>query len=118
MNAAVHRWADLPADRPMPLLERRRVIGEKMMVSQVRLSRGCDIPTHSHENEQLVLLQSGRMRFGLGAEGAPDRREIELRAGEVLHLPANLPHSAYALEDCLVLDLFSPPSATTGIDRH
>lgn len=118
MDASVYRWDKLPTDKPMALLERRRVIGEKAMISQVRLEKGCDVPMHTHENEQFACLMSGRMRFGLGAEGSPQRREIILNAGEVLHLPSNLPHSAFALEECLILDIFSPPSAKTGIDRH
>ena len=118
LQATRHSWDDLPRDRPMAQLERRRIIGEKMMISQVFLQRGCLVPTHQHENEQFACIMSGTMRFGIGAEGAPNRREMTLKAGEVLHLPANVPHSAEALEDCLVLDLFSPPSQTTGIDRH
>jgi quercetin dioxygenase-like cupin family protein len=39
-----------------------------------------------------------------------------VRAGEVILLPGGLPHSAEAVEDTVVLDVFSPPSATTGID--
>jgi quercetin dioxygenase-like cupin family protein len=118
MIAVLYRWKELPADKPMALLERRRVIGEKSMISQVRLEKGCDIPSHSHENEQFACLLEGSMRFGLGEKGTSQWRELVLHAGEVLHLPSNCPHSAYALEDCLILDVFSPPSQTTGIDRH
>ncbi len=118
MDAAIFRWDELPSDKPMALLERRRIVGERAMISQVRLKKGCDIPSHAHENEQFACLMSGRMRFGLGAEGAPGHREVILQAGEVLHLPAHLPHSAFAIEDCLILDIFSPPSEKTGIDRH
>jgi quercetin dioxygenase-like cupin family protein len=32
-----------------------------------------------------------------------------VRAGEVLHLPSNVPHEAHALEDTLDVDVFSPP---------
>jgi quercetin dioxygenase-like cupin family protein len=32
-----------------------------------------------------------------------------VRAGEVLHLPSNVPHAARALEDTLDLDIFCPP---------
>lgn len=117
-DAAVSRWSDLPVDRPMPLLERRRVIGAKAMISHITLKRGCSVPTHQHENEQFSSVLSGRLRFGLGAEGSPQRREVTVGPGEVIHLPSNLPHSAEALEDTVVLDIFSPPSATTGIDRH
>jgi quercetin dioxygenase-like cupin family protein len=46
------------------------------------------------------------------------RRELVVGPGEVLHLPSGAPHSAYAEEETLVLDLFSPPSEKTGIDRE
>jgi quercetin dioxygenase-like cupin family protein len=32
-----------------------------------------------------------------------------LHAGEVLHIPSNVPHEALALEKCLDVDVFSPP---------
>ena len=35
---------------------------------------------------------------------------------KVLHLPGHSPHGAEALETAVVLDIFSPPSETTGID--
>ena len=116
-EAAVYTWSDLKVDTPMPLLERTRVSGEKMMISRVLLRKGCDVPTHAHENEQFAMVVSGKVRFGLGAPGAPDRRDVIVGAGQVLHLPSNVPHSAFALEETLILDIFSPPSATTGIDR-
>lgn len=111
------QWDDLPVDAPMALLERRRVIGERVMISHILLRAGCVVPTHAHENEQISCVLSGALRFGLGAEGSPDRRDVVVRAGGVIRLPSNLPHSAHALQDTIVLDVFSPPSATTGIDR-
>ncbi len=115
-EATVHRWSALASDRPMALLERRRVIGEEAMISQVRLEKGCVVPTHAHENEQFACIISGALKFGIGAEGSKARREVVVRAGEVLHLPANVPHSAEAVEETVVLDVFSPPSEKTGID--
>lgn len=113
----IHRWSTLPTDRPMPLLARQRVIGQQAMISRVTLERGCFVPSHSHANEQFACVLSGRLRFVLGVEGSPDYREVDVGAGEVMELPSNLPHSARALEDTVVLDVFAPPSATTGIDR-
>jgi quercetin dioxygenase-like cupin family protein len=113
-DAATFRWSELPVDRPMELLERRRVIGENAMISHITLRRGFTVPTHAHENEQFSAVLSGRLRFGVGADG----RQVTIGPGEVIHLPSNLPHSAEALEDTVVLDIFSPPSQTTGIDRH
>jgi quercetin dioxygenase-like cupin family protein len=116
-SATHYAWTKLVPDRPMAMLERRRVIGENVMVSRVLLHEGCVVPTHAHENEQIACVLSGRLRFGLGATGSPQRREVIVAAGEVLHLPANVPHSAEAIEETLVLDVFSPPSEKTGIDR-
>jgi quercetin dioxygenase-like cupin family protein len=99
----------------MPLVERRRIIGSQAMLSQVTLRKGCVVPMHSHENEQFACVVSGVMRFGL--KDGPSERHLTLRAGEVLHLPSSVPHSAEAIEDCVILDIFSPPSEKTGIDR-
>ena len=41
----------------------------------------------------------------LGADGA---EVVDVAAGEVLLIPPYLPHSAEALEDCIVFDSFSP----------
>jgi len=119
MNTAqVYKWTDLSSDNPIPLLERRRVIGEKVMISNVVLKTGCCVTTHAHENEQFAVVLSGRVRFGLDAEGSSERSEVTLGAGEILFLPANVPHSALALEDTNILDVFSPPCAQTGIDHQ
>ncbi len=114
---AAHRWTDLDADSPMELLERRRVIGRPAMISHVSLKKGLKVPTHHHENEQFACVLSGRIRFTLGAAGSPEHRTVTLEGGSVLYLPSNTPHAAEALEDTVVLDIFSPPSETTGIDR-
>lgn len=116
-EATAHRWADLDMDSPMDLIQRRRIIGKQAMVSHVTLEKGCSVPTHQHENEQFVCVLSGRIRFGLGDEDSPQRREVTLTGGGVLHLPANVPHSTDALDTTVVLDVFSPPSETTGINR-
>ena len=115
-NAQVHRWEDLPADKPMPLIERRRIIGQKMMISEVLLEQGSEVPSHAHENEQFACVIRGRIRFGIGAEGSPEHHEVELTGGEVLHLPANVPHSAEALDQTLILDLFSPARQARHFD--
>lgn len=112
------RWDQLPQDHPMQGIHRRRIIGEQMMISQVALDKNSFVPTHAHANEQFVCVVSGSLRFEIGDAGDPDCRTIIVAAGQVLHLPANVPHSALAQEDTVVLDLFAPPSATTGVDRR
>ena len=86
------------------------------MIAELTLEAGVAVAAHQHANEQFVMVRKGRIRFGLGAGEGPEFHEVEVRAGEVLHLPPNVPHSAVALEDTHVIDVFSPPSEKTGID--
>ncbi len=116
-DAARHlRMDELAVDAPMPGITRRRIIGEQVMISEVRLAKGTFVPMHHHANEQMAIVVSGSLKFGIldGPDGG--ERSVTVGAGEVLHLPADVPHSALALEETVVLDVFSPPSATTGID--
>lgn len=100
------RWEDLPREQVTPQLARRLVTSERMMLAQVYLDRGCVVPKHSHENEQITWIVEGALRFRLGDDGA---EEVVVRAGEVLVIPSHLPHSAEALEDTLDVDIFCPP---------
>lgn len=116
-EAVLFDLASLPSDSPMPLLTRRRVMGERCMLSAVTLEPGFVLGSHSHENEQMVVMLSGRCVFGLGAPGTPEHREVEVAGGQVLLLPSNVPHSCRAVERTSILDVFSPPSAMTGVDH-
>lgn len=101
-----YRWEELPRERVTDLLDRRLITGERLMLAHVYLKKGCIVPKHSHENEQLTYILEGALRFWIGE----DQKEIiDVHAGEVLHLPSHLPHKAEALEDTLDVDVFSPP---------
>jgi quercetin dioxygenase-like cupin family protein len=107
----LHTLADLPTDQPMPLIDRRRIMGERMMISEVVLHPGFEVASHSHENEQFVVMLEGRAEFTIG-----DGQKVMVEAGQVLELPPNLPHACWALERCRILDMFSPVSEKTGVD--
>jgi quercetin dioxygenase-like cupin family protein len=104
---AIHyRWDDLAKEPLKEDLSRRLISTDRMMLAQVFLDKGCIVPQHSHENEQLTYILEGRLRFFLGDDGS---EVVEVGAGEVLHLPSWLPHKAEALEDTLDVDIFCPP---------
>ena len=105
VKATHFRWDDMPGERMNEKLERRYVTGEKITIAQISLAKGCLVPRHDHESEQLCYVLQGCLRFRLGADGA---EVVDVRAGEVLLLPSWLPHSAEALEDTVVSDTFSP----------
>ena len=105
-DATKFRWDDLPEERLNALLSRRLITGARTMLAHVYLKKGCIVPKHHHENEQFTYILEGALEFLIGADGD---QKVVVRAGEVLHLPSNLPHSATALEDTLDLDIFTPP---------
>jgi len=105
-KAAFYRWSDVPHEQVTELLGRRLVTGERIMVAQVELTRGCIVPQHAHVHEQMTVVVDGCLRLKVGDDGA---ESYDLRAGEVISLPSNVPHAAEALEDTRLLDIFSPP---------
>jgi quercetin dioxygenase-like cupin family protein len=101
-----YSWADIPEEALKGTITRRLISAERMMIAQVFLKKGDDVPRHSHHNEQISYIVTGKLRFVLGEHG---EREIIVGAGEVLVIPPNLAHAAVALEDTLDVDVFSPP---------
>jgi len=99
----------------MPKITRQRIAGEHAMLASVVLEKGFVLASHHHPNEQFAIVLEGRMRFVIH-EGTPAQETHTLGAGEVLVIPPNVPHSAEALERTRILDVFSPPSAGTGVD--
>ena len=105
-SATRYRWKDLPKEQLKPDLGRRLISTERLMLAHVYLEKGCVVPTHSHENEQLTYILEGVLRFFLGED---ESEVVDVAAGEVLHIPSYLPHKAEALETTLDVDIFCPP---------
>jgi quercetin dioxygenase-like cupin family protein len=106
MGAAHYCWEEMPREALSPLIGRRLISTERMMLAHVYLEKGAVVPWHSHENEQLTYILEGTLRFWLG----DDQGEVvDVAAGEVLHIPSQLPHKAEALEKVLDVDIFCPP---------
>ena len=103
-----YRWDDMEKEKVNDLLDRRLITGDRMMLAQVYLKKGCIVPRHHHENEQLTYVVDGALHFWIGED---ESEEVTVRSGEVLHIPSNVWHKAEALEDTLDVDVFSPPRA-------
>jgi quercetin dioxygenase-like cupin family protein len=98
-------WDKMEKEKVTDVIHRKVISGERAMLAHIYLDKGARVPMHFHENEQITYLVEGVLKFWIGE----DREELVLRAGEVLHIPSNVPHEAEALEDCLDIDVFSPP---------
>jgi len=97
-----------------PLLQRQMIVGQDVMVARMALKKGCVVPLHHHHNEQVSCMLEGSLKFSI------DGKDIVVRAGEVLAIPPNMPHSAEAVEDCVALDVFHPPRKDwiKGTDKY
>lgn len=96
----------MPRERVTDQLERRLITADRMMLAHVYLEKGCIVPKHSHENEQITYILEGALKFWIGED---ESKEVIVRAGEVLVIPSHVLHKAEALEDTLDVDIFSPP---------
>ena len=79
------------------------VHGERTHLTQVMLEKGAVVPEHQHPQEQTGYLVSGRLRF---FGGGGDETVVE--AGDSWSFPAGAAHGAEALEDTVVVEVFSP----------
>lgn len=76
--------------------------GRQTMLNHVVLDHGVTVPEHSHPEEQLTYVLSGRLAFQIEDE------VCELSAGEVIWVPGGAAHAVRALEPSVVIDVFSP----------
>ena len=101
-----YRWKEIEEEPLSDVLSRKLITGDRMMLAHVYLKKGCIVPRHSHENEQITYILEGGLRFWIGAD---ESKVIDVMAGEVLLIPSHVQHKAEALEDTLDVDVFSPP---------
>jgi unsaturated pyranuronate lyase len=96
-------WNTVEHETLNELIGREMVVGDNLMLARVFLKKGAHVPEHHHHNEQVTYILEGALKFAI------DSKEIVVRSGEVLCIPSNMPHEAWALEDTLDLDVFNPP---------
>jgi len=101
-SVRLHRWDEIALEKVTEMLSRKIVSGERGMLVQIYVKRGCLVPMHAHESEQMIYVLQGALKFLVGGD------EMTVREGEVLHIPSGVEHQAEALEDTFELDFFTP----------
>jgi len=97
-----YNWDSIAKERMNPLLVRQVIHGDNMTIARLEIAKGCNVPEHSHHNEQIAMVQSGRILFNVGGV------ESTLGPFDTICIPPNVPHFVDVIEDCVVFDLFSP----------
>ena len=86
-------WADIVPDEVYPGVARQMVDGERQTLVRYVYQPGAVFPVHSHPEEQITSVLTGRIRFEVAGE------PVTLSAGEVAVIPPNVPHGATVLGD-------------------
>ncbi len=87
----------------LPGIEMKTLIyGEKTLMTEFFLHKGCTLPMHKHPHEQTGYLVKGHLRFTVAGE------EIDARPGDSWCIPGGVEHGAYIIEDSLAVEVFSP----------
>ncbi|MGA0556439.1 cupin domain-containing protein [Larkinella sp. VNQ87] len=83
---------------------RRKIMAydANLMLVKVAFETGGIGAIHHHYHTQMSYVESGRFAITIGEETQ------ELKAGDVYHLPPNVPHGAVALEAGVLVDVFTP----------
>jgi quercetin dioxygenase-like cupin family protein len=83
---------------------RRKIMAHdsNLMLVKVAFEAGGVGAVHHHYHTQMSYVESGR--FEITIDGATR----VLKAGDVYHIPPNLPHGAVALEAGVLVDVFTP----------
>jgi len=80
----------------------RMVHSDQLTFSRVRSAKGSLLPEHQHPHEQITYVLSGQLEMVVNGQ-----TQI-CKAGHVVVIPGNTPHSARVLADVELLDVFYP----------
>ncbi|MBN2304733.1 MAG: GNAT family N-acetyltransferase [Anaerolineae bacterium] len=75
---------------------------DHMTVGHFRIEKGAILPEHAHPHEQITNMIEGQLEMTVGGE------TLVLTPGQVAVIPSNVTHSARALTECRVIDVFQP----------
>lgn len=98
-----YAWPDLPSEPVNERVTRRMIVGQNAMLVRWEFRKGGLAARHHHPHEQIVIMVSGRLRLAVGDD------EKILGSNDIVVIPPHTPHEAEALEDTVVIDVFSPP---------
>jgi quercetin dioxygenase-like cupin family protein len=88
---------------PEPGLTRRVLAyNDKLLLAEHQMVKGWAGAMHSHPHDQVVYMVRGHLK--VNGQG----KSFELRAGDTFVVRGSVQHGASAIEDSLVIDVFTP----------
>ncbi len=93
---------NIPEKELVPGIYARLLHTEGMTVAHVRLEGGAILPEHQHPHEQVTNILEGELEMTVNGQTRL------CKAGDIVKLYSNVPHSAIARTACRVIDVFHP----------
>ena len=98
----MYKWSELEEVNLNPLIKGRVVEVPNAMMARIKAPKG-PINMHTHDFDQITHMLAGKMRWVI--EGEEPRI---VTPGDVLLMPAGVPHGGEVLEEAEYLDVFAP----------
>jgi quercetin dioxygenase-like cupin family protein len=98
----IHTWTGIAEETLNPLARRKALHGKNITVARFRFDKGNQVASHHHGNDQITIVEKGAVRMVVGDE------VLVLKAGDMVHVPPDVPHANEALEDTVIIEVFSP----------
>ena len=99
----VLKYETIVPTNPEPGITRRILArGGSIMGVEVTFKKGAVGAVHQHVHEQVSYIVSGSFEY------TADGVVYQLKAGDSYYVPKNVLHGAVALEDSVILDIFTP----------
>ncbi len=102
MDTAFFDWDNIDWQITDEYSARKVVTLGNVMCVLFRLKKGADAPPHAHPHEQMSTVLEGRLIAHIGDETK------QLGPMEGYCVPPDVPHKVTVLEDCILMDSFSP----------
>ena len=96
-------WAQVPAENLNDTFVHKLAWDGKIMLGQTLVEQGYVVPLHVHDHQQVTFVTSGRWRF------KHEGRTVEVGPNQMIFIPANVAHTAEAVETLVAYDIFTPP---------
>jgi quercetin dioxygenase-like cupin family protein len=94
-------------DTPSGATVKPLIVGNDMLLLEIFQQKGLRVPKHQHDDhESVIYLVKGRMWLWI------DGKEFTAGAGDSWIHPQGVPHYSEALEDCVAIEVKSPPRKT------
>ena len=110
MKSIFVKYDDAPWIEPIPGFKYKPIVIDKLGGSIVELKKGVQTPPHEHDDEQLDFCLKGKLEITIKDEKG--ERVESFTEGMAFALEPHVLHGVKALEDCILIEAWTPA------DRH